>query len=260
MQVLAVVGPSDSGKTTLVERLTARLTECGRVGTVKHISCEPDIDIAGKDTARHRSAGAAETYGLTSDEWFATGDTLTLGDALDTLAGRCEYALVEGYSDLLLPKIVLGGRTAEHAVVERAQSVEDVDVDALVETIETLESYETPESLVDRMRRVHETDKSDAVVTITGRLFGGGVDGGTCAGERVNETIDTLCNHLDTRPGVSEVLVHQQYAVEKETTKRVTVVVLVTHHAEALSVIEESLAQFESTPERTQMEWTVKTI
>ncbi len=267
MYVLAVVGPSDSGKTTLVERLTAPLAERGRVGTVKHISCEPDIDTTGKDTARHRSAGAAETYGITNNEWFATGETLTLTDALDALAGRCEYALVEGYSDLLLPKIVLGGREADYAVVERAPSADDVDVDALVETIESLEPYETPDSLAEWARHVHATDEGGAVVMITGQLRTSGVDRDITAGTRHNgtgsrftETIETLRTHLDARTGVSETLVHRHYAVEKETSQRITVVLLVTDHAETLSVLEEGLEWLEDTPEVSQTQWTVETI
>ena len=44
MQVIGVSGPSNAGKTTLVEALVERLSERGTVGTVKHVDCEPTLD------------------------------------------------------------------------------------------------------------------------------------------------------------------------------------------------------------------------
>ena len=58
--VVSVVGKSDSGKTTLMERLIRALTERGyRVGSVKHHVHDFDIDVPGKDSWRHAKAGAA---------------------------------------------------------------------------------------------------------------------------------------------------------------------------------------------------------
>jgi len=110
MQVLGIVGPSDSGKTTLVERLTERLAEGGRVGTVKHLKTDPTVDTEGKDTARHRAAGADVTYGVTDDAgWFATGAERALDETLDELAAEADYALVEGYSDAAVPTVAYAG-------------------------------------------------------------------------------------------------------------------------------------------------------
>ena len=54
-----VSGPSNSGKTTLIERLIPKLREAGiRVGTVKHAHEGSDIDHPGKDSWRHAQAGA----------------------------------------------------------------------------------------------------------------------------------------------------------------------------------------------------------
>lgn len=60
---VAVVGRHNSGKTTLIERLIAELTSRGLdVGSIKHHSHRGfDIDIPGKDSYRHRAAGASET-------------------------------------------------------------------------------------------------------------------------------------------------------------------------------------------------------
>ena len=57
--VLSIVGKSDSGKTTLIERLIPELKRRGyRIGVVKHAHHGFDMDRKGKDSYRHRKAGA----------------------------------------------------------------------------------------------------------------------------------------------------------------------------------------------------------
>ena len=61
MKVVGFSGYSGSGKTTLVEQLIARLRLAGqRVSVVKHAHHDFDIDHPGKDSWRHREAGAFE--------------------------------------------------------------------------------------------------------------------------------------------------------------------------------------------------------
>ena len=61
MHVIGFCGYSGSGKTTLIEQLIARLRLAGqRVSVVKHAHHEFDIDHEGKDSWRHRQAGAFE--------------------------------------------------------------------------------------------------------------------------------------------------------------------------------------------------------
>ena len=70
MRVFGVVGWKNNGKTTLVERLVAYLTAQGyRVSTVKHAHHEVDLDQPGKDTWRHRQAGADEVVLATARRW-----------------------------------------------------------------------------------------------------------------------------------------------------------------------------------------------
>ena len=57
--ILSIVGKSGSGKTTLIEKLLPELKNRGyRIGTIKHAAHEADMDKEGKDSWRHREAGA----------------------------------------------------------------------------------------------------------------------------------------------------------------------------------------------------------
>ena len=170
MKVLAIGGPSDSGKTTLVERLAGRLSERGAVGTVKHIDCEVDLDADGTDTDRHRAAGAARTYGITDGERIVTGDTLPLEAALDDLARTCEYTLVEGYRGATLPRVVLRAGEKDHRghVLARACSADEVPLPGLVDEIEGLVPYTCLATLESRIWRSPEADETGSAADGTG--------------------------------------------------------------------------------------------
>ena len=61
MHVIGIVGWKNSGKTTLVVELVRLLTERGlKIGTIKHAHHSFDIDQPGKDSYRHREAGASD--------------------------------------------------------------------------------------------------------------------------------------------------------------------------------------------------------
>jgi len=69
--VLSIVGKSDSGKTTLIEKLIPELKHRGyRVGTIKHDAHRFEMDHEGKDTYRHFHAGA-DTVLISSAEKMA---------------------------------------------------------------------------------------------------------------------------------------------------------------------------------------------
>ena len=69
--LVAIVGKSDSGKTTLIEKVVPELVRLGlRVGTVKHDAHSFEIDHPGKDSWRHGQAGA-EAYVIASPERLA---------------------------------------------------------------------------------------------------------------------------------------------------------------------------------------------
>ncbi len=251
MQVLAVTGPSNTGKTTLIERLTERLSTTGTVGTIKHIDCEPTLDTDGKDTARHRSAGAIRTYGLAESQWFATGADRSLTDALDELAPICDYALVEGYRGSALPMVVLGEEeaTADSDIVAQAPTADDIALDAVIDSLDSLEPYETLTSLVERSKQSEAADRAGAIATFTGRVRekDSPDDAPTeflefekyegVAEERMAAIID----ELEAREGVYDVRMHHRTGIVEAGEDIVFVVVLAGHRSEAFQTVEDGI-------------------
>jgi molybdopterin-guanine dinucleotide biosynthesis protein MobB len=65
-----VVGWKNAGKTGLMERLVFEITGRGfTVSTVKHAHHTFDVDHPGKDSHRHRSAGASEVLLASRNRW-----------------------------------------------------------------------------------------------------------------------------------------------------------------------------------------------
>lgn len=111
MKVVGFAGFSGSGKTTLVERLIPALRHKGlRVSVVKHAHHCFDIDHEGKDTYRHREAGAFEVV-VASDQRlalmreFEVAKRPTVHQLLAELYVGVDWVLVEGFKDSDLQKI-----------------------------------------------------------------------------------------------------------------------------------------------------------
>lgn len=110
MKVIGFSGYSGSGKTTLVEHLIARLRLAGqRVSVVKHAHHDFDIDHPGKDSWRHRQAGAFEVV-IASDRRLAKIREFeihadpTVHQLIAELVD-CDWVLVEGFKHADLLKI-----------------------------------------------------------------------------------------------------------------------------------------------------------
>lgn len=249
MYALGIVGPSDAGKTQLIERLAARLTERGQVATVKHLNESPTIDTAGTDTDRHREAGAAATYGIADDGWFATGDDRSLADTLDELAPRYEYVLVEGRADAAIPQVVLADRKHAGEAIATADVADDVDVADVIEALESTEPYVTLESLVRRAKASPHADRAGAIATFTGRVREKDSAEDTSTEFLEFETYEgiaaerlaTIREELESREGVYEVLMHHRTGVIESGADIVFVVVLAGHRGEAFETVEDGI-------------------
>ena len=117
MQVFGIVGWKNNGKTTLVERLVAGFTAAGyRVSTVKHAHHEVDLDQPGKDSWRHREAGAREVVLATARRWAVIHELREEPEPpLDALLARMtpvDLVIVEQANKLLLNLVLILGRSA----------------------------------------------------------------------------------------------------------------------------------------------------
>jgi molybdopterin-guanine dinucleotide biosynthesis protein B len=101
-KVIGVAGFKNAGKTTLVEKLVRALTEQGyRISTIKHAHHSFDIDHEGRDSFRHRKAGASEVAVVSRSRWAIIHESRddpepSLDDILAKLA-PCDAVIVEGY-------------------------------------------------------------------------------------------------------------------------------------------------------------------
>lgn len=101
MRVYGIIGWQNSGKTTLVEKLVREITSRGfTVSTVKHAHHDVDLDRPGKDTHRHREAGAQEVILATAKRMFIMVEHRHEEPSLQAVLSRLapvDLVLIEGY-------------------------------------------------------------------------------------------------------------------------------------------------------------------
>jgi molybdopterin-guanine dinucleotide biosynthesis adapter protein len=102
MKIFGIAGWSGSGKTTLLEKLIPQFTARGlKVSVIKHAHHGFDIDRPGKDSYRHREAGASEVLLSCNDRWALMHERRDESDVtLDELLVRlapCDLVLIEGF-------------------------------------------------------------------------------------------------------------------------------------------------------------------
>jgi molybdopterin-guanine dinucleotide biosynthesis protein B len=110
MRIFGLAGWSGSGKTTLLAALIPELTARGlSVSTIKHAHHEFDIDRPGKDSWRHRQAGAREVMVASARRWALMhelrGDAEPSLDELVKQLGPADVLIVEGFKRHPHPKL-----------------------------------------------------------------------------------------------------------------------------------------------------------
>ena len=112
LPIVGFVAYSGTGKTTLIEQLITFLTERSyKVSVIKHTHHHFDIDKPGKDSYRHREAGASEVLMLSDQRWVLMHELRqspepTIEQQLSMLS-PCDLVIVEGFKDAKIPKIEL---------------------------------------------------------------------------------------------------------------------------------------------------------
>lgn len=110
MKVFGIVGWSGSGKTTLLVGLLPELTGRGlRVSTMKHAHHAFDVDRPGKDSHRHREAGATEVLVTSANRWALMHENRDEPEpGIDDLLVRMspvDLVLIEGFKRHPHPKL-----------------------------------------------------------------------------------------------------------------------------------------------------------
>ncbi|HYL90115.1 MAG TPA: molybdopterin-guanine dinucleotide biosynthesis protein B [Burkholderiales bacterium] len=140
MKVFGFAGWSGSGKTTLIEKLIPRFTGAGlRVSLVKHAHHTFDVDQPGKDSYRHRHAGAQEVLVTSSRRWVLMHELRGAAEpSFDAQLARlspCDIVIVEGFKHAPIPKLEVWRRvTGEPLLHPNDPHIVAVASDTTVET------------------------------------------------------------------------------------------------------------------------------
>lgn len=118
-KIIGVAGFKNAGKTTLVEKLVRELTGRGyRVSTVKHAHHSFDIDHEGRDSFRHRAAGASEVAVISQQRWAiiheSRGEEEPSFATILAKLSPCDLVIVEGYKHGSHPKIEVRNLALDH--------------------------------------------------------------------------------------------------------------------------------------------------
>ena len=140
MKTFGFAGWSGSGKTTLIEQLIPRFTRRGlKVSLIKHAHHTFDVDHPGKDSYRHRQAGAAEILVTSSRRWVLMHELRGAPEpSFEEQVKRispCDLLLVEGFKHAPIPKLeVWRKETGEPLLHPNDPHIVAVASDAKIET------------------------------------------------------------------------------------------------------------------------------
>jgi molybdopterin synthase catalytic subunit len=247
MQALSLVGSTDAD---LLPAVAARLD--GRVATVSRgeVTVPDAPDSPDGDTTHPTDADIT-----LSDEgdWSATVTDDSFDRLLDRLAPEYDYALIEGFSRLRLPTVVVGDSDGDEPVpgdvVRRVADADDLDPDDLADLIASVEPHVTLETLVEEAKQAEGADRSGAIATFTGRVRAKDApdDDRTeylafekyegVAGDR----LAAIESELEERDGVFDVQTHHRVGVIKDGEDIVFVVVLAGHREEAFRTVSDGI-------------------
>ena len=136
MKVFGVTGWKNSGKTGLVERLVSEFISRGlSVSTVKHAHHTFDVDHPGRDSYRHRAAGAKEVLLVSKNRWaimheLRDQDEPELSEILKKVE-KVDLVIIEGFKRDRHPKIeAFREETGTSAIAREDESIVAVAADA----------------------------------------------------------------------------------------------------------------------------------
>lgn len=138
MKIISVVGTKDTGKTTLVVKIVKELVSRGfKVGTIKHM--HETFDVEGRDTWKHKEAGAELVIGSADQTFFLTDQKLDIENLLTR--SEClinlDYMVIEGFKYSNYAKISVSDFEDEFTLTKvNAKEISDTKLKDLVDLIE----------------------------------------------------------------------------------------------------------------------------
>ena len=250
MKVISVVGHKNSGKTTLVSRLVTTLSGIGSVGTLKHIAPHR-FNPEDTDTGKHFDAGADVVVGVTKDELVTIARDPSLDRALDALADSgMDFAVVEGYKESDLPKVVLGDMEDVPDllnVVATLPERSDWNINELVVLTRAQPDRVTLELLIKKVQKNPAIRKAGAIGTFTGivREYTGGMQTQVLEFEKyekvAEESIERICTELKQKDGIMDVVIHHKTGRVEPGEDIVYIVVASSHRTQLFPVLSEAI-------------------
>ena len=243
MYVLAVVGPDDTARRGLRDRFVAALSAEGTVAAVER-SAESTPPAADR-----RGDGVETAVAVGSEGWLATGTDRQIPDVVDDLAPTHDYCVLDDVVDANVPGVVLGDADFAGEVLASGESVEDVDVGAVVDALHDRIPHETLDSLVERAKRAPGAEFAGAIATFTGRVRARDdpddertthLEFETYRGVTA-ERMAAIEAELEEREGVHEVVMHHRTGVVAAGEDIVFVVVLAGHRPEAFATVSDGI-------------------
>lgn len=277
MKVISVVGYKKSGKTALVSALVQKLSGFGTVGTVKHMG-EQRLNPVETDTGRHFDAGADMVIGITGTGTVGMGTTGTelvsfsrgsdLEDALDMLCDQgFDFALVEGFKESNLPKIVLGDLQGVSNVFFRMPENLEMHEEftaSLVGMILAQPDRYTLEALIKKARNSPAIRKAGAIGTFTGivRELAGDEKTSRLEFEKyepeASKALDRIRKEIKQKEGILEVLIHHKTGIIEAGEDIVYIVIASAHRTELFPALSEAIERIKAEAPIWKKEFTEK--
>lgn len=277
MKVISVVGYKKSGKTVLVTALVQKLSGFGKVGTVKHMG-EQRLNPVETDTGRHFDAGADMVIGITGTGTVGTGTTGTelvsfsrgsdLEDALDMLCDQgFDFAVVEGFKESNLPKIVLGDLQGVSNVFFRMPENLEMHEEftaSLVGMILAQPDRYTLEALIKKVRNSPAIRKAGAMGTFTGivRELAGDEKTSRLEFEKyepeASKALDRIRKEIKQKEGILEVLIHHKTGIIEAGEDIVYIVIAAAHRTELFPALSEAIERIKAEAPIWKKEFTEK--
>ncbi len=277
MKVISVVGYKKSGKTALVTALVQKLSGFGKVGTVKHMG-EQHLNPVETDTGRHFDAGADMVIGITGTGTVGTGTTGTelvsfsrgsdLEDSLDMLCDQgFDFAVVEGFKESNLPKIVLGDLQGVSNVFFRMPENLEMHEEftaSLVGMILAQPDRYTLEALIKKARNSPSIRKAGAIGTFTGivRELAGDEKTSRLEFEKyepeASKALDRIRKEIKQKEGILEVLIHHKTGIIEAGEDIVYIVIAAAHRTELFPALSEAIERIKAEAPIWKKEFTEK--